>query len=280
MDKLPSNIFNKQTSTIALVFFTLYFLYGILYIPFTQFLVSLAVGGIAFGYTDSYEIATIALLLTNFLFPILGGPMGTRQISREGFMATNPQEISKRIQDIQHGGFQGKPEPQGVGSKMSEGFADAGTTTATAAAPPTTNTTPVTATSTPAPTETAAPPASAPSTNTPATPPPTAISQQGVPPAQQPATAGFQDNGSLFKLGQIPTDQKGGFHIDAGTTVVNALNALKPDQIKQMTMDTKQLIETQKSLMGMLQTFQPMMQEGKQMMNTFQQMFSPNTGAQ
>ncbi len=252
-------------------------MYGLLYIPFTQFLVSLAVGGIAFGYTDSYEIATIALLTMNFLYPVFGGPMG---VKTEGFMAVNPQEVSKRIQSIQHGSYNSMSEPQGVGSKMSEGFADASTTTATAAPPSTTNTEPVTATSTPAPTETAAAPTPAPSTNTPPKPEAKAISEQGVPPANQPATAGFQDNGSLFKLGQIPTDQKGGFHIDAGTTVVNALNNLKPDQIKQMTMDTKQLIETQKSLMGMLQTFQPMMQEGKQMMSSFQQMFSPAAGAQ
>jgi len=29
----------------------------------------------------------------------------------------------------------------------------------------------------------------------------------------------------------------------------------------------------------MLQTFQPMVQEGKQMMDTFQEMFSPSMGA-
>jgi hypothetical protein len=46
-----------------------------------------------------------------------------------------------------------------------------------------------------------------------------------------------------------------------------------------MTADTKQLIETQKSLMSMLQTFQPMMTEGKQMMNTFNQMFTPTSGS-
>jgi hypothetical protein len=31
--------------------------------------------------------------------------------------------------------------------------------------------------------------------------------------------------------------------------------------------------------MGMLNSFQPMMQEGRQMMTTFQQMFSPTAGA-
>jgi hypothetical protein len=99
-----------------------------------------------------------------------------------------------------------------------------------------------------------------------------------LPVVDQPAES-FADKSGLFKLGQIPAEAKGGFHIDAGTTVMNAINSLKPDQIKAMTSDTKQLIDTQKSLMSMLQTFQPMVQEGKQMMDTFQTMFSPTAGA-
>jgi hypothetical protein len=270
--------FTKQTSTVALAFFSLYFLYGLFFIPFTQFLVSLAVGGIVFGITDSYELATIALFAMNLLFPLLGGPTGVHtRVSEEGFVAVNPVEVSKRIQDLQRAHAH-PAEPQGVGSPMSEGFADAGATDMTANTPQTTNTTAATATSQPAPTPAAPAPAPAPSTEV-KKEEPKAISAQGVPPANQPATAGFQDNGSLFKLGQIPTDTKGGNHIDTGTTVMNALKALKPDQIKAMTDDTKQLIETQKSLMGMLQTFQPMMQEGKQMMQTFQTMFSPAAGA-
>ena len=35
----------------------------------------------------------------------------------------------------------------------------------------------------------------------------------------------------------------------------------------------KQLIDTQKSLMGMLGTMKPMMKDGKELMETFQQMF-------
>jgi hypothetical protein len=40
-----------------------------------------------------------------------------------------------------------------------------------------------------------------------------------------------------------------------------------------MTKDTKQLIETQKSLMNMLGTMKPMMNDGKELMETFNQMF-------
>ena len=63
--------FTKQTGQVALVFFTLYFTYGLFYIPFTQFLVSLAVGAIVYGIMDSYELATISLLATNFVFSML-----------------------------------------------------------------------------------------------------------------------------------------------------------------------------------------------------------------
>ena len=299
MEKLP---FTRQTSNVALVAAAMYVVYGFLSVPYIQFLVSLATFGIVYGITSSFEFATIALLGMNFLFPILGGPMVKQYTGvseqREGFMATSPTEISSRIQSIQKGTY-GR-EMAGVGSPMTEGFASFNADLEEGF-------------------EDASGSEVVPKEKKEAAP--TTISEQGVPPANQPATAiggtagvgqttstdtpasgastnsagvttagatagapapastsGFQDNGSLFKLGQIPTDTKGGFHIDAGTTVVNALQALKPDQIKAMTSDTKQLIETQKSLMGMLQTFQPMMMEGKAMMDTFNQMFAPSSG--
>ncbi len=76
-----------------------------------------------------------------------------------------------------------------------------------------------------------------------------------------------------FKLGEIPKEEKGGFFIDQGTTLMNALNGLKPEQIKAMTADTKQLLETQKSLMGMLDSLAPMMKESGSLLNMFQNMF-------
>ena len=76
-----------------------------------------------------------------------------------------------------------------------------------------------------------------------------------------------------FKLGEIPSQIKNGPHIDAGSTLMQAIKGLDPEQINAMTKDTKQLIETQKSLMGMLGTMKPMLNDGKQLMETFQQMF-------
>jgi hypothetical protein len=79
-----------------------------------------------------------------------------------------------------------------------------------------------------------------------------------------------------FKLGEIPSQVKNGPHIDAGSTLIKAIQGLNPDQINAMTKDTKQLIDTQKSLMGMLGTMKPMMNDGKELMETFQQMFGEN----
>ena len=76
-----------------------------------------------------------------------------------------------------------------------------------------------------------------------------------------------------FTLGEIPSQAKNGPHIDAGSTLIKAIQSLNPDQINAMTKDTQQLIETQKSLMGMLGSMKPMLNDGKQLMETFQQMF-------
>ena len=241
--------FSKQTAAVSLIFFAVYAIYGLFRVPFVQYLVSMAVGGIAYGIVESYEIALIAVLAMNFLYPLFSGartylPAAPAAAAKEGFMSTNPAEISKRLDTMRR-----RLGPAGVGSPMSEGFEDADTSDMTLNKEESENSESVTATSVPAPVEKAAD-----------------------------KKEDFE-SGGLFKLGKIPEDAKGGFHIDAGTTVMNALNSLKPDQINAMTKDTKQLIETQKSLMNLLQTFTPMVSEGQQMMDTFNSMFSPAMGS-
>jgi hypothetical protein len=88
-----------------------------------------------------------------------------------------------------------------------------------------------------------------------------------------PALTTKEEMPTPFKLGEIPSQVKNGPHIDAASTLVKAINSLNPDQIKAMSKDTQQLIETQKSLMGMLGSMKPMLNDGKELMDTFQQMF-------
>jgi len=287
--------FTKETSTIALIFFTIYFVYGLFYTPTLQYIVSLGVGGIAYGMTDSYEIAVIALLVINYVFPIfrgssMKGVTAYRIDGYEGFAGAKAEEVSKRISSMT-GGL----KVAGVGSSISEGFADAEDQDLTLNENKKKDTEDLTAKTKPAAVEDKTVQlekmtemmatvmktmnkGTAPSKDDAFEDKSDKKLTEKLPVVDQPAES-FADKSGLFKLGQIPAESKGGFHIDAGTTVMNAINSLKPDQIKAMTSDTKQLIDTQKSLMSMLQTFQPMVQEGKQMMDTFQTMFSPTAGA-
>ena len=193
----------------ALGVLVLYGLYGVFMIPFTYFLLSIAVGLIVFSTVESTEVAVVVTLLTGVIATLIG------QARQKEPFVDGGAKISQRIAGIKVAG----PKPV-------EGFEDAKPTVST------------------------------------------------------PAKADEKKEDGLFKLGSIPTEGKGGFHIDQGTTVLNALNALQPDQVKKMSEDTQKLIDTQKSLMMMLGTMKPMLSDGKQLIDTFNQMFGPNAMAQ
>jgi hypothetical protein len=65
--------------------------------------------------------------------------------------------------------------------------------------------------------------------------------------------------GRPYKLPSEKDDA--GYHLDAGTTFLNAYKALKPDQISAMTRDTQELLATQKSLVAMLDSFGPLLKD-------------------
>jgi hypothetical protein len=229
-------------------------------------MLSLAIGLIVYSTSDSIEFTVVAVLLTGVLSVLISQ---TRR--PEGFVDGGAM-ISKRVASIR------RPQPKapiGVyASGFVEGFSDLSDNpvptekkpeapTATAPSAPSANTV--------ATTVAAATAATSPSTSatTSSTSQPAAVTKSGFKDANSPSTEG------LFKLGSIPQDTKGGFHIDQGTTVLNALNALQPDQVKRMSEDTQKLIDTQKSLMMMLGTMKPMLSDGKQLIDTFQTMFGP-----
>jgi len=76
--------------------------------------------------------------------------------------------------------------------------------------------------------------------------------------------------GKGYKLPNENDDK--GYHLDSGTTFLNAYKALKPDQIAAMTKDTQELLATQKALVGMLDSFGPLMKD----MNKITGFFGPN----
>ena len=82
----------------------------------------------------------------------------------------------------------------------------------------------------------------------------------------------------LFKVGKMPSEHKDGAQLDAGSTLMKAMESFNPSQINSMTDDTKKLLETQKSLMGMLTQMRPVLADGKELLQTFSGMFGQGGG--
>lgn len=249
--------------------------------PFVTLLISLAAGTIAYGFLESYELGVAFAIVVGIGFGLIQQTKFSYETKfvKEGFQSAEnrEKEIVARVASF-------KPqEPSGVlASSYAEGFADATTDNSG-------NEVTMTSTKTTTSAETKAAPANtsghAGSGVAPPTAPPAAkeVAQKAATGGSAQGTSGFTGSSASkkdmeFKLGVIPEDTKGGFHIDQGTTVMNALNSLQPDQIKAMTDDTRKLIETQKNLMSMLGTMKPMLQDGKQMMVNFQEMFGNGNG--
>lgn len=253
----PAEVFRYTTLGVLVI----YIVYGIVSMPFPFFLLSTAVGLIAYGMTESVEITAALTILTGALAILI-----SNYKRKEPFMSGNAVEIVNRLQKVER-----KQEKAPVGVYASgyvEGFEDVSENKVEAKS--------TAAESKPA-------PAAAPATAVPV-PPAAAAVATATPPSSTgtnaTTTSGFKNasdtnQAGLFKLGVLPEEGKGGFHIDQGTTVLNALNALKPDEVKRMSEDTQKLIDTQKSLMMMLGTMKPMLSDGKQLIDTFQQMFGP-----
>ena len=258
---------------IVYIFLGLYLVYGVVYIGMTGVLFSAAIGLIAMSFHSPPELMVAGVIISGIVW---------NQIFRrtkDGFTGHEvPLAGGKEQQGIINrvGKFKWNAGPQAVlSSSFAEGFSDASAQSEDSSkgidTPPPANS----ATSTPAP------------TNAPAStnqlkidlPKPEKLEVDVPKPGKQEVDikikSGFADKltDGMFKLGAVPADSVGGSHIDIGTTLMNALNSMKPDQIKSMTEDTRKLMETQKDLMGMLSSVKPMLQDGKQLMSTFQDMF-------
>ena len=268
--KLPMFKSTKITKQVATTLVGLYLLYGFFNMPMSVLLFSSAIGLIVLGTIDSMEIAVaatiVAGLLLRYVFNI--GAAITHRI--DGFMVPDSKDVAERLATIRRSAPLNQPLSTGTGirsaalangilsNSFSEGFADAATMEGGSASAEGTKT--ETAIST-----TASASASA------------SASESAAPSAEK-----FTDkpgSDGLFKLGALPSESKSGPHLDAGSTMLNAISGLKPDQVKSMTEDTRKLLDTQKSLMGMLETMKPLLTDGQSLINTFGTMFGGKGGA-
>jgi len=84
----------------------------------------------------------------------------------------------------------------------------------------------------------------------------------------------FQEpSAGLFKLGELPSEMKKGPFVDVASTMTKAMSSLKPEQMAAMTAESQSLMETQKNLMGMLKSMGPVLQDGRQLLDTFGSIF-------
>lgn len=235
---------SSTTEVISYVALTVYALYAIFTLGVSGLMFSIAVGLITFSFLDSIEIATAIIILFGLVYRYFSRQSYPRIKATEGFSADTLQTVAKRVSSIKQ-----KSPMATYSSPFVEGFADADSVTNGKAEGEQKATDAASAVTKPAETKEA---------------------------EKKPTEESFESQSSgLFKLGEIPTESKGGPHIDQGTTLINAISSLKPEQIKAMTDDTRKLLDTQKNLMGMLNTMKPMLNDGKQLMETFQQMFGP-----
>ena len=84
--------------------------------------------------------------------------------------------------------------------------------------------------------------------------------------------------GALFKNGKLPSESEEGPRMDVAKTLQKTVSQFDPEIINSMTGDTQQLIQTQQSLMGMLGQIRPILSEGNQLLQNFQNMFPSGQG--
>lgn len=276
--------FNSTTYWISILTLMLYSVYIMSALGLIGLLLSLAIGLISAAFFDAIEIVTSFIVILGILYVLITRWMTTRPILRcggdtkkdngkEKFSDGSPKEITTLMDTLEQHKY-GKNRnvtpiswanlnvwPTGILSDGVEGFADISQPNDASAKE------------------------GAPSDSTPANPEKKDMKDEDekkiteATTAPKKETAGFSSNQSgLFKLGELPSESAEGPHIDAGTTLMNAMSSLKPDQINSMTTDTKSLLETQQNLMGMLKNMAPILQDGRKLLDSFSGIFGGSGG--
>lgn len=245
----PAKLFKstKTTKQLAQAIAVIYGLYALFALPIATLLLSLAAGLIVLGFVDSLELAVVATIVVGILFKFVFSLPGKLFKRSEPFQTLDSGEVAQTLSSMRKAAPARTPMSTAamatgtLASSYAEGFADAGTTDGGAASAS-------------------------------GVEPPKEASASSVPaPAITEGMAEKSDG--LFTLGKLPSESKTGPHIDTGSTILTALQSLDKDQIKSMTDDTRKLLDTQKTLLNMLQSMKPMLTDGKELLSTFGNMF-------
>jgi hypothetical protein len=296
---------NYTTYFIAVIALIIYTGYIVSVQGIAGLLLSVAIGLIAAAFLDSVEYLTAVVILTGLAYSMYAKKTPVVVVAKkEGFKVgegegTGPEIVARVV------AMDPPRPPRRVSPVLSagcEGFADAGAATPTDTPPPTSegSSTPASTASVTKPKQTDQEAAAVVSANaTPAN----SVAMTGVQPVAEPSAAtnagspagsaglasaamtppvvaGFQGQktNGLFKLGEMPSEQKGGPFVDVASTMNKAVSSLNSDQMAAMTAESKSLMETQKNLMNMLSSMRPVLEDGRHLLDTFSGVFGGLNG--
>ena len=248
--------FNSVTYNISLVILVVMALYTLVYRGVTGLVLCSAIGLIIAAFVDQFELFTAATVLFALLYVFYLH----RYIKRYEPFQNQKDEILNRISDMAEKAKPAKVAvaPMGVYPGAIEGFQDVKADSEKDGAPSNSSSASTTLTK-------------------------DQIDSNTV----KSVTSALQDksdkeiqeeekksaSGALFKTGQMPSENMGGPKLDAGKTIMKAMETFDTNTVGAMTEDTKKLLETQKSLMGMLNQMRPVLADGKELLQTFSGMF-------
>lgn len=257
-------------------------------------LLSFAIGMIAAAFIEPLELVVAIVIVAGIILTVVSKQLFIQQIlagKTEGFEAGmgTGKSISDRVVSLEEGTYKlppNRPRVKAVYSEIGFGYAPVQSTEGFQSTPNEDDEEGEEAESTPAPKSEAAnttklvdKDASAVQAAATATPDTTStVPGGGAQPsaasgAASSAADGFTNSAALFQLGKLPSESALGPHVDIASTMNNALSALQPEQMAAMTAESNSLVETQRNLMNMLQTMRPVLQDGRQLLDTFSGIF-------
>jgi len=283
--------------TLAILVLIIYIFFITSSLGVSGLLLSFAIGMIAAAFIEPLELVVAIVIVAGIILTVISKQLFIQQIlagKTEGFEAGmgTGKSISDRVVSLEEGTYRvpaNRPRVKAVYSEIGFGYAPVQSTEGFQSTPNEDDEEGEEAESTPAPKseaanttklvdkdataiQVAAAAASA-TPDTTSTVPGGGAQPSAASGAASSAADGFTNSAALFQLGKLPSESALGPHVDIATTMNNALSALQPEQMAAMTAESNSLVETQRNLMNMLQTMRPVLQDGRQLLDTFSGIF-------
>jgi len=264
MKQIGSMNFNQTTHYISLVLLCITALYTLIYAGITGFLFCSAFGLIVAAFVNQMELIVAAVVLFSLFYLFyLKRYLKNMESFQNPDVVSRVNEMNSKYRPAAQALANPRREPAGVYDPAIEGFEDVNPNTAKDGASSDSSSASTSQTTNQVPSEQVKAVTSA-------------LEGKSDKVVEEEETKSA--TGTLFKVGQMPSENMGGPKLDAGKTIMKAMESFDSNTIGAMTEDTKKLLETQKSLMGMLSQMRPVLADGKELLQTFSGMFGGSNG--